>query len=795
VTSSAPHSVFFGYPSHPESLREAMANGARRIAALPDVLPVTWEDLHMAGQVVVDEILDAIDASTLVALEVTHLNPNVMFELGYSVGSNRRVWLLRDGSDDEATRRWVQFGLLSSIHYSGYTNSLEVYEAFLKDQPLEQTLTLLERSIRDLLKPTETPSVFYVPSAYQTEVGRELTERILAERKMGLRCVVDDQTEASARSLAWYGQSVLDAAAVVVHIVEARRKDADLFNARSAFVAGLGLGMGKPTILVAEDDQLAPVDYRDLVIRRHTSKEAVAALDSWLSRTLATTYASLRRRSDGSSSLRLATELRDLRLGDPVAENEEDSLGTYFLQTSAFREVMAERATVFVGRKGSGKTANLLQAAERLRSDVRNLVCVIKPIWYEWESLLRLLKEYERRDAKGYVVQSLWKLLVYSEVASQAAEEIARRPATVRSQEEQQFLDFIDGPGSFVKDEFAVRLERAVGVLLSKSAPEGVGDQRVAISEALHDSTIRELREHLGRILTKRKRVAILVDNLDKGWEADRDLHPLAVFLLGLLTTVSRLAADFSRSDHWREPVNVSLAVFLRSDIFSQVLRVAVEPDKVPVSRLSWARDEMLARVVEERFVAARAGKAEAPELWSEYFAPTVRGLPARDYILSRVLPRPRDIIFWCGAAISGAINRGHSRVEEADVLAGEEEYSKFAFDAVQVEDLGARIPLRDAMYGLVGEISHPTEERVRADFGPMELSEADLSELVQRLVGLGVFGLETHPGQFDYPEDEDERRRDLALTDRLVETSGCGRRFEIHPAYRAFLGIDETPP
>jgi len=160
--------------------------------------------------------------------------------------------------------------------------------------------------------------------------------------------------------------------------------------------------------------------------------------------------------------------LRDLRLGDPVAENEEDSLSAYFLETASFREVLADRATVFVGRKGSGKTANLLQAAERLRADHRNLVCIVKPVWYEWESLLRLLTEYERRDSKGYMVQSLWKLLVYSEVAGQAAQELLRRPLSVpRTDDEEDFLEFVEGRGSFVLDEFAVRLEHAVGALLT----------------------------------------------------------------------------------------------------------------------------------------------------------------------------------------------------------------------------------------------------------------------------------------------------------------------------------------
>jgi uncharacterized membrane protein len=280
--AASSQSVFFGYPSHPESLREAMANGARRIGELPEVILVNWEDLKVSGQVVIDEVLDAIDASALVVLELTHLNLNVLFELGYSIGSNHRVWLLRDTPDEEADRKWRQFGLLTTVGYSTYTNSDQVLAAYMRDLPLTQPRTLFERSIAGVLEPTVVPSIFYIPSAYPTEVGRALTERVLDEKRRGLRYVADDATEGRQQSLSWYAQSVSDAAAVVAHLVEARRNGAHLHNARAAFATGLGLGMGKPTLLFAEDDQLAPIDYRDRVVRCLTSKECTASLDNFL---------------------------------------------------------------------------------------------------------------------------------------------------------------------------------------------------------------------------------------------------------------------------------------------------------------------------------------------------------------------------------------------------------------------------------------------------------------------------------------------------------------------------------
>jgi hypothetical protein len=75
--------------------------------------------------------------------------------------------------------------------------------------------------------------------------------------------------------------------------------------------------------------------------------------------------------------VRLSAELRTLRFGEHVAENEIDTLSEYFIDTSALDDVLAVRNSLFVGRKGTGKTANMLQAAARLAEDVRNLVVVI----------------------------------------------------------------------------------------------------------------------------------------------------------------------------------------------------------------------------------------------------------------------------------------------------------------------------------------------------------------------------------------------------------------------------------
>jgi len=257
--------IFFGYPSGPESLREAISAAATRIGKLPNTRAIPWESLRVSGNVVIDAVLDAVDAADLAALELTHLNPNVLFELGYSIARNRRLWLLRDTSDEDAGRKWKQFGLLTDIGYTSYLNSEHVFAAFQREAPLNR-IAFFERSIQPGLTPGSDETLFYAPSAYPNEMARAISDRVEAERRQRVKVIIDDVAEGQSQTLIWYARSVYQSAAVLIHLVEARRTGAGIYNARAALTAGLAVGMDKPTLIITEDDQLAPLDYRQLVL-------------------------------------------------------------------------------------------------------------------------------------------------------------------------------------------------------------------------------------------------------------------------------------------------------------------------------------------------------------------------------------------------------------------------------------------------------------------------------------------------------------------------------------------------
>ncbi len=337
--------------------------------------------------------------------------------------------------------------------------------------------------------------------------------------------------------------------------------------------------------MLVEADYSTPIDYRDILSHYKTPSECVEMAQSWLEK-VSSEYAKNQKESkEYVKKVALSADLRSFNLGEYIAENEEKILNEYFVETEPFLRVIERQHSVVVGRKGTGKTANLFMAARKLSEDKRNLVCVIKPVSYDVQGVVRLGKAIKEKDKKGYLAETLWKFLIFSEIALAAYEEIKQLPYVDEKSPEGKLKELMEAQGSILLDDFAVRLERCVNNLSSNTTGKSLYDFRAAISEILHDNILRSLRNQLGDLLARRKRVIILIDNLDKAWDRRDDLEHLSDFLFGLLSVAKNIPKEFAKHDYWRKPVNVSITIFLRSDIFERVMKNAREPDKIPCDK------------------------------------------------------------------------------------------------------------------------------------------------------------------------------------------------------------------
>jgi hypothetical protein len=771
-------SWFFAYGGQPPLRSDTMRGAAERVTRGGGSAS-TWENLQVQGKILIDEIASRIDANDGLVAEISDLNSNVLFEAGYAIARGKHVWFAFDETDGEAAKNWKELGILATVgrvDYSGSSDSLA--NQCLKDDPLlSESSPILGRLLAGAQ--ARRPEAIFAP-ALPSRIQPAVTLEAFLERQSHIRLhgAGDDLGMAP---LDFYVKEIYRSSAAIFHLLADRRVRAREHNARASLMAGIAHGFELPVLMVVEEGFDSPLDYRDMLLTYGRTSELVEHVRAWLD--------GLPKQSGSNKRLgRLALdiELPIHSFGQFVAEYEREQLNEYFVETSEFRSILTGDAKVFVGRKGTGKTATMSQAVEELRRDRRNLVVPVKPSAYELAGLIGLVEKLGGAGHAEYLMVSLWSYLLHTEVAVRAVKHASEKPAGAGPALQSLVAELAE-LGTDTEDDLSTRLEHALERLTADSPRDGESEQAY-VARLLRLSRLGQLRKLVLSTIKDFDRVAVLIDNLDKTWEKGSNYAVMAKFILALLTSIGRIETDFSKPPAGLSPAKVTLSIFLRTDIYDAISRFAREPDKVGVLSVRWQDPELLVRVLEERYLANRSLPAETPsfDMWAEIFDEEVRGLPTRDYFLWRTLSRPRDFIYFANAALTTAINRKHAKISAADVAFAEKLYSRFAIEALLVESDAENFDLEEALYEFAGLDSTIAEDELDS-----LLQNAENPEEVKRwLVRTSFIGVEVRPGEFIHVEGETDARRQVKVAQRFAGRQGNEVRYRVHPAFRPFLEV-----
>ena len=787
MTDKSKPTAFLAYASGMPAFEETIENAVDRLNKSNAVEILSWNKLQIGGRILLASICDEINQRDIFIADITKLNPNVLFELGYAIAKNRRIWLMLDGGIDQSDQQVRGFQLLGTIGYRKYNNQYEIEKTFHDDQPYA---TLEQTTYRDLLHPTSgeyaEAKLLYLRSSLNTDASIKLSRQI---DQSSLPSTIDDPTEVRIQRLTWYAEYVRSAIGVVAHLLAHSHKDWQFHNAKISFVCGLAHGFGRRVLMLAHAPYESPLDYRDMLVTHHTATECMTTANEWLSaREQEFLEDRARTRKQEQEQADYAT-LQDIALGDPIAEHEADTLGSYFIQTAAYKDALLSKHSIFIGRKGTGKTASLFQLAEEIGSDPRNHVCVIKPVAYEMEGLLRVLSDATAISEQGYLLESLWKFLIYTELAKSYHERLDAKPTFYDNTDlEKDFIQFVNINRNLILSDFSVRLEDSLNTLQGLELPASAQGQRVSISESLHGSILPQLRMYLGRILGTKERVAVLVDNLDKAWDPQNNIKGLSAFIFSLLAVGGRITEDFQKTSHWNQPVKLSVTIFVRSDVYAQARQFVKEKDKLPVRAIVWNDQETLRRVIEERFIHAGSLKLRGKEIWRDFFCLTINGRSTSDAVVDAVLPKPRDLIYLIKSALALAVNRKHAKIEEDDILEAFRQYSRYALDVLLVENSARIDKLEGMIYELVGEYRIMTRQTLRKAAEVAGVT-ATLEDVVDALVEATFLGVEVARDEFIYRYDEGDKLK-LEAMSRKITPEIDQARLEINVPFRSYLEI-----
>ncbi|NKZ34340.1 hypothetical protein HF984_06115, partial [Rothia terrae] len=677
-----------------------------------------WEDMTVDGKIIIDVIKEEIDKSEYVVAEISDLNFNVLFEVGYSITKNKPVLIAVDDSDDEVKSNIEEFKFLDTIGQSRYQGNNSKLHSLVNEFLYSETNSLYDVFIASA-KAREENAVF-APSVPMSYSGPERLQSLLETKTNLNHLVLTDRLEGDLR---YYTRNIYRSSACIFHILKESRTGAKIYNAKASLLAGFAVGLGIPTLMVGEKGVVSALDYRELFYEYTKASELVDYTEQWLN-DLPLQPGTNRR----LGSLDLKIELPFRSFGDYVAENEANNLENYFVRTNEFEAVYSGRAKIFVGRKGTGKTATMFQTLNELKKDKRVLTVPVKPSSYDLAALVNLLNNFADTAEREFFLKALWGYLLKTEIAISLFKYLDSLPAKSGGnpayEELKKSLDLLRID---VESDMSTRID---DIILDVQSKDKIKDAAIALNTAwrgIHDERLRKSAKDFGRI-------AVLVDNLDKTWESGADFSKLSYFILALIGASNKIEQEFEKQRTNFPAVNVTLGIFVRADIYNVLKEYAREPDKINYQMVQWRDEHLLIRVLEERYVANRGGKVSAASMWTELFTEEVHGLKTRDYFLWRSLPRPRDIIFLGNSALTTAINRNHSMVTAADIEYAEKEYySTFAIDALLVESVSQNFDLEEVFVSLISIPSTNTENELREYIQNDEEFEDIINWLIQR--------------------------------------------------------------
>jgi hypothetical protein len=376
-------------------MRCAEAGGPLRI--------LLWTELDVGGRLLQQEILARIDASDLLVADISALNMNVSYEIGYAIGRQKPIRLILHTVYESSIRLEAQkIGIFDTLGSTPYSNGDELYDYLLSTFRDQETLFVPAALDRKAL-------VYLIDAPQKTDLVVRIAQQT---RRMFVSPKVFDPQEKARLSSQEAIEHVARSRLTIVSLLPKHYPDAPIHNIRASFVAGIAHGLGRSLIIFQLGNDAPPLDFRDDVTLALRAEHIDAAIN-----TVAPAIMRVLVRDELPEASPYRTFLEALNIGSPVAEEEEAELDAYYFETDAFRRATRGETRVVLGRKGSGKTALFYRLAHDKKRVRQNVVLDLQPETYKLlkfkEDVLRLLQP----GTQLHLLTAMWEYILLLEAA------------------------------------------------------------------------------------------------------------------------------------------------------------------------------------------------------------------------------------------------------------------------------------------------------------------------------------------------------------------------------------------
>lgn len=752
-------SAFFAYPGKPQDLVNTIDAAAVRVNGTSKNSVLTWPEMGVFGNAIPDQVRQNIKDARALVFDITRPNPNVYYEAGYAIGLGKPVAPVVNNSFQNATADIQRDGLFDNIGYKGYENSDQLAD-ILGDLPNQSLLELYNRDLD-----TQQP-LFVLDTLKKTDFRNAVVSAVKSS-KVHFRSF--DPVEVPRLSSVTVVSQLSASSGIILPILPDHIEDSLRHNLRAAFLAGMGHGLGRQTLLLElrRFDAAGPADYKDMITAVIDDKSIANVVQEFSQRALLAGQ-SIKSRLNKSSK----TVLQTLTLGASAAENEFRTLSNYFVETAEFVRTLRGEINVVAGRKGSGKTAIFFQARDSFREEKGSIVTDLKPESHQLSQFREELLKIVDVGAFDHSLAAFWYFLLLSEVLL-----TIKRNIEFKSRFDSRFLaelheidTLLDSYKVNESGDFTTRINRLSKFVIDEIEAAKKRQQTISaefLTNVIFRGGITNLKRMISNHVGATDHIILLFDNIDKGWPTN-GVDEFDVRLVRLLVeTLDKIKRDFVAAK--REFMSV---VFLRNDIYEMLVEGTPDRGKAGQVRIDWTDRAKLKQVILRRLQASLKNSSETfNQLWLRFFPEAVQGRESFEFFVDHCLMRPRFLINIIENAISNAVNRGHAMVDEQDCIDAVRQQSLYLVDDFGYEIRDVSGLSAELLYSLVGAEQVMTKTGYTNKFAEFGLSADDAEKAFSLMLWYGVLGIRNKDGGERFIYDFEYNMKRLNAESRVLGT------------------------
>jgi hypothetical protein len=355
-------------------------------------------------------------------------------------------------------------------------------------------------------------------------------------------------------------------------------------------------------------------------------------------------------------------DVTKLNFGAPAAERDA-TLTQYFVESDAYKAVKSGGKYIVLGNRGSGKSAIFRILGEREKSS-GTIVIQLSPDDYSYEMLSQVMRaESEGSWAKQGAYTAAWKFLLYIQIMK----ELNKAGSNFKKGSAAKVYNYL-------RDHVEGQQSNPIGVMISylkriEGLKVGSYEAKMKTKELEKLYRLEEINDLIPSIIEvcEKKKVVVLVDELDKGWDSSEDAKG---FIAGLFQ-----AAIAINQHH----PNLRIIMSLRQELYDSIPALYEDAQKYRdvMQFVYWDEGSLLRMLAKRiRHAVPALANVEDTSAWTAIFPETLdyRNSKSFNYLVDRTLYRPREIIQFVSDVIETAKRNGnldisYPTITEAEVL------------------------------------------------------------------------------------------------------------------------------